>query len=228
MLNEAPKKKKQESGPPSKARLFWRIQRECWRRMITPFMMYLFTSLLAYAVAALAGVDNLTVKIVADVVCIAFGAVFNAHLAYNYGKMHYDAYLTGCLHRKNELFGIQSGGDHRTEREFRVWKGFYIGFLVGVPVILFGGLGHVSGFFRLLALLFTSWAVAPMSWVQLSRQKVLGETYVVSSLWSLPMALLPVLVTGVSYLVGAYICKRNRELGKPNTAEEKKRAKGRK
>ena len=117
-------------------RYFWRIQKVCALRAVTPFMMYLFMSLIALACQAISPDTTEWYEVLLGAACIACGAAFNAHLTFSYGKMHYDSYLTGCIHRKNKLFGIQSGGDHHPEQEYRWWKGLLIGFYVGVPVLV--------------------------------------------------------------------------------------------
>ncbi|MCI8500512.1 MAG: hypothetical protein HFE28_07905 [Clostridia bacterium] len=225
MLNENPKSKKKDTAHPTKGQLFWRVQRECWRRMITPFLMYMFMSLISLTVSSMlmqdANMTKYVISIIVDVVCVLCGAAFNAHLCFNYGKMHYDAYITGCLHRKNELFGIPSGGNHRPEKEYRPWKGFLIGFLVGVPVILLGGFGHISNWVAIILFLLAWWAYVPASWAAHYHTAILKiEGYTVSTLFALPMIVLPVLVSGVFYIVGAYVNKRNRAAGKLTKAEE--------
>lgn len=222
MLRENPKK--QKSGEPTKQRLFWRIQKECWRRMVTPFLMYLFMSLIAFACQAIkSGEDGVSViAIVLGSVCIVCGAAFNAHLCYLYGVKHYDAYITGCLHRRNAVFGIVSGGDHQVEKEYRPWKGFFIGFLIGVPVLVLGTIGYFSpGWGGLFMLMFVGWSILPVQWIRNSAGLP------VNTLWSFVMILLPVIVSGVSYIVGAMVEKHKKET-EPVVTEEKKGKKSKK
>lgn len=207
MLNEKPKKVKDTSNP-TKWQMFLRVQKECWRRMITPYLMYLFMSLLLLSVQAIVPDDTSVIEIVIGIVCILGGVFFNAHLLYHTGILHYDNYITGCIHRKNALLGIQSGGDHRPEREFRPWKGFYIGFLIGLPVIILGILAH---FFYAVAslffMMFAGWAIIPIAWFGTLE----GGGLRVDPIWSLFFVLLPILVSGIAYLVGAYVEKRRKE-----------------
>lgn len=214
MLNDTPKKKKAPK-PDTKWRYFRRIQKVCLYRAVTPCMMYLFMSLIALALQALA--DGTQVyEIVLGSVCIAGGAAFNAHLAFNYGKMHFDSYLTGCLHRQNVRMGIVSGGDHRPEHEYRPWKGFLIGFYVGLPVLIFGTLAIFQptwDWAELVLDMFAAWAILPIQWY---RGAVFpGEQNwdypPVSGGWSLLFILLPVIVTGAFYILGAYVEKRRKE-----------------
>ena len=220
MLNEAPKKVKvKDYSDPTPWQLFWRIQREGWRRAVTPFLMYLFMSLILLAVQTISQTENTTIEIVIGIGCILIGAFFNGHLCYHYGVIHYDAYLTGCIHRKNRLLGIQSGGDHRIEREYRPWKGFFIGFLVGFPALI---LAILAGFFYDVAslpfIMFAGWAIIPITWFGTKPEGGLA----VSPFWSILMLLLPIIVSGVFYIVGAMVEKKRKER-EPQPAEEPKK-----
>ncbi len=211
---------------PTKWQLFWRIQKECWRRMVTPFLMYLFMSLLSLACQVISEKDQTTIEIVLGVVFILGGAAFNGHLAFQYGVMHYDAYLTGCLHRRNELFGIPSGGDHHVEREYSPWKGFYIGFLIGVPVlvlILIWSFAPAVGGTGLA--MFAPWAFLPVMWAWGAQKEagVLDAAKSVPAVWSALMILLPILITGVFYIVGAMV-EKNRKARQSEREEEIEKA----
>ncbi len=218
MLNEAPKKPKKEKdySHPTRAQLFWRTQAECLRRSVTPFLMYMFMSMLALAIYALAKDAHIAVSILLTLVCIAGGAFYNGHLCYHYGKLHYGVYVAGELHRRNELFGIPSGSGHRPEREYRPWKGFLIGFYVALPaavLAIIGGSLQLAGnlifssFVGTLFLMFAGWAIFPVTWFNTS----VGGGLSVSLFWSLLMLLLPLLVSGIFYIVGAQKERRTRE-----------------
>lgn len=221
MLNEAPKKPKKEKdyAHPTGWQLFYRTQRECWRRMVTPYLMYLFMSLLLLACQA---IPNMWAQILLGTACIAGGAFYNGHLCYQYGKLHYGALVAGELHRRNEEAGLASGGDHHVEREYSPWKGFYIGFLIGIPVLILGCcagaffdkiydgtvLGPLLGGYSALALvMLAAWAIMPVLWL---RNYVPGMGGI-PLYWSLVMIVLPVVVSGVFYMVGARAERRSRE-----------------
>ncbi len=215
MLNDLPKKEKKRK-PLTGWRYFWRIQGECALRAITPFMMYLFMSLIALACQAISPETTEWYEIVIGVLCILFGAFFNAHLLLERGKIHYDAYLTGRIHEKNKLFGIESGGDHRPEKEFRPWKGFLIGFYVGVPVLLLGLFAAIPATWKggeTALVMFAGWAIFPVQWVRSLRYPGVNEWAYppISGGYSMLMIVLPVVVSGVAYLIGANIRRRNKE-----------------
>lgn len=213
MLNEAPKKKPKKHvdyAHPNRWQLFWRVQKECWRRMVTPYLMYFFMSLLLLACQAIDADADTPLEIALGVLCIVGGAFYNGHLCYHYGVMHYDAYCAGVLHRKNEAAGIPSGGDHHVEREYRPWKGFYIGFLIGVPVLICTVIAaatgsHAFGGYAYYAYaMFAGWAIIPIRWIA-------NAGYTVSIWFSLLFILLPVVVSGVMYIVGAKVNAVRRE-----------------
>ena len=211
MLNDLPKKekKKKDYSNPTKWQLFWRIQKECLRRAVTPYLMYLFMSLLMLSCQAIA---NKAVAIVLGIFCVAGGAFFNGHLCYHYGILHYGAYAAGCLHRKNAAYGIQSGGDHRPEREYRIWKGPLIGLYIGIPVMLFGILagslmGNAQGWMYYAFAMFAGYAIIPITWFGTKAEGGLA----VSPYWAILFVLLSVIVSAIFYYVGAMHEKKTRE-----------------
>ncbi len=188
------------------AKLFWRIQKTCMYRAVTPYLMYLIMSLIMLCCQL---IPQPTLKYILSVLCLIGGMAYNAHLAYHYGENHYGAYVAGCLHRQNALFGIESGGDHRVEREYRVWKGFLIGFYVGLPVILLGviagsvpALGTTG---ELILDMFAGWAIIPFQWI---RDSLAGGWVLYLAAF---MSVIPVTVTGIFYIVGAMREKTKRE-----------------
>lgn len=218
MLNEAPKKekKKRDLSDPTKWQYFWRIQKECLRRAVTPYLMFLFMSLLALACQTIVPDSISAVEIVLCVLCILGGAFFNGHLLYHTGKLHYGAYVAGVLHRKNNAFGIRSGSGHRPEKEYRVWKGFLIGLYVALPAIILGiaagslSVGQAWGYVQYAFIMFAGWAILPITFFGTGgAEGAVGLS--VSMYWSLLLALLPILVSGIFYIVGAKAEARDRE-----------------
>lgn len=183
----------------TKAKLFGRIQLECLRRSVTPFVLYMMMSLLLLACQAIEGA---VLRYILSAICLLGAMAYNGHLCYLYGKTHYDAYLTGNIHRQNALFGIQSGGDHRPEREYRVWKGFNIGFYVGVVAVIFGLLWglfpEATPTIGTLFIMIAGWAIIPIQWFN-------NAGVVISPFVSMAMAIFPILVSGIMYIVGAKV-----------------------
>lgn len=204
MQSETPKKKV-DYMEPTPAQYFWRTQRECWKRMVGPTIMYLFMGLILVAVQA---IPIAALKIVLGVLIILLGAFFNGHLMYQCGKKHYDNSLTGSFHRRNRAYGVMSGESHHIEREYSPWKGFYIGFLVGVPVILLSVLAHF--FYDVVTIVFiilAGWAITPITWFG----AIEGGGLKADVLWSMMMIILPIVVSGVFYIVGAIKEKKKKQ-----------------
>ena len=198
----------------SKSKLFWRTQRECWRRVLTPYVMYLFMSMMLLATELITTEGLEWLKILLGIICIAIGIFFNGLLAYTAGIQHYDALITGNLHRKNIEEGIASGGDHRLELEYSPWKGFYIGFLLGLPVILLAGLACIPGAISeeastiggLMLLMFGGYALVPVTWCYGGGAIPEG-----GYAWAMLFVIVNVVVTGVFYIVGANVNRKRRE-----------------
>ena len=219
MLNEAPQKKK-DYLEPTGAQLFWRTQRECWRRMISPTIMYLFMGIILLA-AQLIPESLMALRIVVGVLIILIGAFFNGHLMFHCGKQHYDNALTGSFHRRNRAYGIMSGENHHVEKEYSPWKGFYIGFLVGVPVIILSVLAHF--FYNVAAIVFVllaGWAITPITWFGTKGE---GLGLKADPLFAMLMIILPIVVSGVFYIVGAVV-ERNKKAQQSERMEKAKEA----
>ena len=231
MLNEAPKKpkKKIDYAHPNGWQLFWRIQKESWRRTITPALMYFFMSLLLLAAQA---IEIVWLQIVLGIVCIAGGIFFNAHLLFHFGAAHDDVLRSGILCRKREEEGIAISPDHHVEKEYRPWKGFYIGFLMGLPVIILSILsgalegttagGYLAGAFVMLA----GCAIVPFTWLRNYVPSMSG----LSLYWTILTIVVPILVSGLFYILGAYRNRRKlaekeaREAAVKRAAEEARQA----
>lgn len=210
MLQELPKKEKDYSNP-TRAQMFWRTVGECARRSVTPMLMYLFMSMIAVVTQIIGDEKLLWLRILLGVVCILCGAAYNAHLCYHYGKKHYEVFMTGEVHRRNQAFGIPSGGDYRAHCEYRPWKGFVIGFFAGSIGLIFGIISAFTDGANFAYLLLAGWAFLPVAWAQQIKRLTYGEGVTVNGAWSLFMLLLPILVSGIFYIVGGMKRKREKE-----------------
>ena len=211
MLNEAPKKKKKHVDyfHPTPWQYFWRLQKEGWRRAVTPALMYFFMSLIMLACQA---IEITWLRILLGALCIAGGIFFNAHLVFHFGSAHYDFYVTGEVYRRRESEeGFVDAPDHHVEKEYRPWKGFFIGFLLSIPVIILGvlagvfdgrpGEGDVFWVFTMLA----GCAIVPITWLRLIPS--LANLSYYTSIFTI---LVPILVSGVFYILRAHNNLRKR------------------
>ncbi len=206
----------QNNGQTSGFSFAMKVVGECFRRSITPFFMYMMMSFLMLACWM---IPIQWLSIVLIFVCLAAGMAYNFYLTYTSGKEHWDAYSAGKLHRQNALLGIESGKNHRVEREYRFWKGIIIGFFVGVPVIIFSlcaGLISNDTFSSVMAILLifgAGWSIIPIAKFLPETPSALGIGGNVV-LFSMLMVFIPMIVSAVSYVVGATVQRRKKEAEK--------------
>lgn len=205
MLQDLPKKDKNYAHP-TRAQLILRTIGECLRRSVVPLLMYLFMSMAAFSTQLFSSEKVTWWSMLLGIVCIIIGALYNAYLCFNYGKKHYDVFVTGELHRLNDKFGIQTGGDYRAHCEYRPWKGFVIGLFTGSLALLFGIISIFTYKVDLPFLLLAGWAFLPVLWAR----QLTGNLYI-KGVWSLFMLILPIVVSGVFYLLGAHKRKLEKE-----------------
>lgn len=152
-------------------------------------------------------------------VCGIGGAAYDALVSWANGGTHYEMLVSGNVKRISEEqmgegYRISS---HKESKEYRVWKGFAIGALAAVWALMFGlifGCNQAeidSGDMRkglavlvLLGFLLSGWSVLPFYYLN-----AVGKT--VSYFWTCFFAFVPIIVTGVFYIVGAY-SRRNKRL----------------
>lgn len=193
---------------------FWLIQRECIRRIVTTGIMYLFMSTILLAAQTLE--DN-TIKWIIYAGVLAICIYFNVRLMMSAGALHYKAYLSGEV-RRNSNLSVKEGKDYKPYQEYRPYKGFLSGFYMALPVAILiivaaATVGEVtaedeigaSSIAQAILDMLAGWAIIPF--------QVLRTTYHldVSLYWALLLCLIPVVVSGVSYIFGARREKRERE-----------------
>lgn len=218
MLRESPKKDKNYANP-TKGQLFWRVQGECWLRAATSYVMYLFMSMIALTMQAISGENTLWLRIALGASFILCGAAYNGFLCYNRGQKHYESLLLGKIYRRNAALGIETGGTYRAHQEYRVWKGFLIGGIVSLPAIVMGIISAFTDELNFVYLVAAGWAYLPLTWARAIAQKTFGEGATVNGAWSLVMIFVPVLVSGICYILGARRKKAETEALEARTAE---------
>ena len=153
------------------------------------------------------------------VVCIVGGAAYNALMAWANGGTQYEMLVSGNVKRisADQLDGGYKMSTHKEAKEYRVWKGFVFGAFSALLTILFGILfgcfqtqidsqdvGKGVAVVLLLGFLLTGWSVIPF---YLMNATGVSISYFISCLF----ALIPIAVSGVFYIVGAY-SRRNKRL----------------
>ena len=173
-------------------------------------------------------------KLTWTLVCGLVAIGYNILVSLMHGGDGYDMLVTGNVQRRS--FEFVEGGykmsKYRPEKEYRAWKGFvgasFVAILTLIASILMGvnqtsidEAGAINGtsIILLVCSLLSGWCVLPFYYLNVSGAGI-------SYFWLLPFALLPVVVSGVCYIIGAYR-KRNKELKKQavrDKEEEERRA----
>lgn len=151
------------------------------------------------------------------VVVIVLALAYNGLLTWNYGSTNFEMLVSGNMKRMSmEKFGTEYKiSSHKYVKEYRIWKGFAMGaFCVVIPLIvaLFfganaeeinrvalgeGTMDEGKGIAVLIGLFFSGWTILPFYCMNMA-----GLT--VSYYFSLLIAVLPVFVSGGTYIWGAY------------------------
>ncbi len=201
----------------NKFKLFWRNVRECLRRCVTPYLMYLVCGMLGLASL---NFSSQLVQYILVGACIVLAVIFNADLAMNYGKTHYKMLETGNIRRRNEMaiYDNKDRKSYRYEMEYHPVKGFCIGLCICIPTLLISLIYFVfsadptNTVGKFFLILFCGWAIIPLEWINPS----------ISIYWTLACCLLPILVTGLFYNIGA-LKERREEMERAARMESVKR-----
>ncbi len=155
-------------------------------------------------------------------------AAYAGAMAYGFGSKGYQMLVSGNMKRMSaEQLGSQIRmSSHKEELEYREWKGFAIGGVIAFFTVLFGILVGINGdgvneAFRsltaqgeevipfndrgvailvLFSMLCCGWSLLPFAYLNVSG-------IAVSYYWSCLFGLLPIIVTGIFYIVGAYAAR---------------------
>lgn len=158
-------------------------------------------------------------------------AAYNGLMAWHTGGSHYEMLVSGNIQRMSagQVGGGYKISAHKEAKEYRLWKGIVIGVMTSLIAIVFGIiLGCMQpqidvektskgvGAFVLIAMFVDGWAFIPF---YLMSQCGISVSYFMSLL----LALLPIIVTGVFYVVGAY-ARRSKRLHEQLIAQKQAEA----
>ena len=170
---------------------------------------------------------------------IAVGLAYQALMMFATGGQGYEMLVSGNMKRRSAqaMGGSMKISSHQVEQEFRYWKGFvspwFIVLLVAVVGIVFGAnqaeidrilastndkesMTFGLGIAVLILLMLAGWSVLPFLYINL------GGVYV-SYYWSILLGILPIVIGGVFYIVGAYAA-RNKAVRKQEEADRASKA----
>lgn len=156
-------------------------------------------------------------KLTWTLVCGLAAAAYNALVMYGFGGTGYDMLVSGNI-KRTSMDDYGNGlkmSSHKYAKEYRAWKGFATGAFTGLYAIVFGilfglnqeALGAEKGTMATAVLLLigfflSGWSVMPLYYLNASGIYV---SYFVSCAF----AIVPIVVSGVFYILGAY-GKRNK------------------
>ncbi len=141
-------------------------------------------------------------------VCGLAACAYEGVLMYAYGGTNYEMLVSGNI--KRTAGGEYHDSKHKEEKEYRVWKGFVIGAFIGVFTIiigiLFGANQEAFGaeklptgmaILMLVGFFISGWSIIPFYLIN-------NTGIYVSYYFSCLFAILPIIVAGVFYILGAY------------------------
>lgn len=171
------------------------------------------------------------VKLAWTLVCGLVAIVYNAFMSYGIGGNGYEMLVSGNIKRKsmNDYGDGFKMSSHKYAKEYRVWKGFVFGSFTALYTLGFSILFACNqeainaetvsmgiSTLMLFGFLISGWTLLPLYYLNASGISV---SYFVSCAF----AIVPIVVSGVFYILGAY-GKRNKALQKQRIAEQAARA----
>lgn len=156
-----------------------------------------------------------------SIVCIVCAAAYDALISWANGGSHYEMLVSGNIKRSTaEMYGTSYKiSSHKEAKEYRVWKGFVSGAIIGLFPLIAGIVfgcnqaaidAKLSGG-ALIAFLLSGWSLLPFYGANLTGH----VSYFISCLF----ALIPICVHGGFYIAGAY-AKRNKAIRQQMLADK--------
>lgn len=214
----------------TKNKIFWRTVRETLLQALAPMMMFLVAGMVMLLFFAKS--YSQTKMIVWSVVCGVIALGYDGLLTWLVGGTHYEQLVSGNMKRRSAM---NSGRElnitsYKYEKEYRPWKGFAMGawyaaiVLIGA-IVLGCNQAHIGqktsstglGVFVLIFDFLAGWIYLPF---QIANMKVPTTVSYFHCMW---FALLPIVVSGVTYICGAY-AKRAKRVREQELAEKARQA----
>ena len=162
-----------------------------------------------------------------SVVCIVAAAAYNGLLAWANGGQQYEMLAAGNVRRKTEqMYGEgYKISKHKETKEYRILKGFVVGGLIALLSVVVGIVWGVNqsqidarvaqgkiGTMELFGIMLSGWSVLPFYYANATGGNI---SYFVSTIF----ALIPIIVTAVFYIGGAY-ARRNKAIRQQQIADK--------
>lgn len=170
-------------------------------------------------------------KLAWTLVCGIAAAAYNGLISYAQGGTAYEMLVSGNLKRisVNDYGGELKMSSHKEAKEYRAWKGFASGAFIAVWTVaaslIFGfnqaaidgqSMSGGLGVLLLISFFICGWSVLPFWYSNLGG---LSVSYFYSAL----LGLVPIIVSGVFYIIGAY-GRRNKAIREQEIADRAARA----
>lgn len=166
-------------------------------------------------------------KLVWTIVCALAAVAYNALIAYGIGGTGYEMLVSGNLKRRtmDEYGGGFKMSSYRYVKEYRVWKGFAFGGCAALTTVVFAllfGCNQEALHAETLTagiwtLNFVGYLISGLTLLPINYLNASGVA--VSYFVSCAFAIVPIVVSGVFYILGAY-GKRNKAIKKQRIADQ--------
>lgn len=176
-------------------------------------------------------------KMLWTIICWLLAVGYNAGVSYAYGGTAYEMLVSGNMKRKSATFGTEiKMSKHKEEIEYRAWKGFAVGAIICIFMLIFGiifavkndeinsifqadnpGVGLQMGALVLVGILLSGLTLLPCFYLN-------GAGIAIHYGFTLFLIIIPIAVTGGFYIAGAY-GKRNKNMRLRAKEEAEARAK---
>ena len=206
-------------GFKAKMQVFWKTVWECFKRSIAAMFTYFCagTILMMLTMKGDMSTGMTGTRWAWTIVCIVAALAYNGFVVYMTGGNHFEMLVSGNMKRASamNMGGEYKISSHKLEKEYRVWKGFAIGAFLSIFAVIgaFVFEANASEIMKLgvkdaqvdkgaaiaflIFSLLSGWSLLPFVFANLGGASV-------SYLVSLVLAVLPIIVTGVFYILGAY------------------------
>lgn len=217
-----------------KLKWFGRYVWEIVKASLPSFFMYLCAGLIMFMLIFKAEEGSTKFKIVWEtstiiwsIVCIVFAMAYNALISWAHGGSHYEQLVSGNVKRSTEdLYGnAYKISSHKEAKEYRVWKGFLFGLITAILTVIAGIVfgcmqktideNGVNGG-AMVCILLSGWSVLPFY-----GMNSVGAS--VSYFVTIAFAAIPIVFSGVFYIVGAY-ARRNKAVRQQQIADQAAKA----
>ena len=197
--------------------------------------MYLCAGLIMFMLICKTDAEGTELKIVWktstiawSIVAIVAAVAYNALICWAHGGSHYEQLVSGNVKRSTEdLYGnAYKISSHKEAKEYRVWKGFTFGIITSLfsiaAAIVFGVMQaeiDAEANFNAATMIMTfisGWSVLPFF-----AANVNGASF--NYFVTIAFAAVPVVVSGVAYIVGAYM-RRAKTIRQQQIADQASKA----